>query len=138
MLYSSPQYTDDLILSGVKRQLGPAVSDPSQIAAAHNASQATKTAANEQAGKRLGLAKEQFDKQMAFTKDRDKWAKNQGNISTAVSGLGLGASLYSKNQANQQATERMNARNDLIKQMQASGDSNSLYFAKLLSLLSVK
>lgn len=135
MFFKDPRYTDDLIMSGANFQNGPAIVDPSRIAASHAAQQAQTLAATENANKRLGLAGRQFDKTMDFKKDQLDYGKKQGDIAAVISGLGLGVSAIDTISARSKAKERIALRNNMIGKLQQTGDQRSLYYADLLKYL---
>ena len=135
MLYKSPQYINDMIMSDVRYQNGPAVIDRSAIAAAHNADQAKRQAYIENTGQGLALNKMMHDRQMGLAKRKAKFAETQGNISNAIAALGLGVSAYGSSQARDQAAERNAAMDKLIADMNATGDQSAANYARLLSIL---
>jgi hypothetical protein len=135
MLNSSPQYMNDLIMSNVRRQHGPAVTDPSALAAAHNASQAQRRDYVENAGQRLAFSKQAHDRAMGLQKRHDKFANTQGNIATGLSAIGLGVSAYGDHKAQKQEDERGAAFDKIIGNLKASGNDDGAYFATMLDLI---
>lgn len=81
----------------VARQHGPAVVNPTGLMAAHAADQMRVKNAAELEGKRYGLQRHMFDTNMGLAKKEMRTNKRLGNVSTAISALGLGADLYNAN-----------------------------------------
>ena len=140
-LTRSPQFMDDLIMSNALSKRGT-VNDATPIAAAHAAEQGRVLRRAEDVGQRLGLAKQQlaedkrqFDLGLGFKKDQLDYAKNQGNIASIISGVGLGVSGLGSLAERSRAQQRIDFKNSLIDKYSQVGDSQSMFYAELLKYL---
>jgi len=127
---------DDLILSGVRRQNGPAINNMGGVTAAHAAKQAQDLAYTEGQGKSLALGQarlaegaRQFNANLGLAKKQDELSRGYGNTALGISALGLGVSALGDIQ------QRKNTQ-ALIDRLKQNGDANSMYYADLIAITS--
>jgi len=149
MIYRSPQLADDLILGSVKKRGGATPNDITPTLARHALMQGRSRDEVQSASRSLGLetgnidlnkqrlieSSRRFDQNLGLAKSDLQYNRRAGNVSSIMSGLGLGVSVLGNIAAKKRLQQQIELRNGIIQDLENEGTQSSRYWSKMTQLI---